>query len=37
MASPENSETNLVNSYSLDGVHQPIILFADDEAMVRPS
>ena len=21
--------------YSLDGVHQPIILFADDEAMVR--
>lgn len=35
MAAPENPETNLMNSSSLDGVHQPIILVADDEAMVR--
>ena len=35
MASPENSETNLANLYSLDDVHQTIILFADDEAIVR--
>ena len=33
MAAPESSETTPANL--LDGVDRPIILFADDEAMVR--
>jgi DNA-binding response OmpR family regulator len=34
MTPPENPETNLPDLHSL-GVHQPIILVADDEVMIR--